>query len=162
MLTRGNTADPQATRELLGRMPRPTSAFINANAARSQATLAKLAWLAPLLRMSVAVVWIVTGLLSLGIYPVAESYRLLAQVGLTGTIASVMLYGAALMDLAIGAATLALRRRWLWKLQAGIIICYMLIISWKLPEYWLHPYGPILKNLPMLATIWLLHDLEER
>jgi hypothetical protein len=36
------------------------------------------------------------------------------------------------------------------------------IITIRLPEYWLHPYGPILKNLPMLAAIYLLYTLEKR
>jgi hypothetical protein len=30
----------------------------------------------------------------------------------------------------------------------------------RLPEFWLHPYGPVLKNLPMLAALWLLLELE--
>jgi len=163
MLERGNTAEVAATREVLGHMPRPVSQFIARNEARPESILARLAWLAPLLRASIALVWIVTGVLSVGIYPVAESYLLLAQVGVTGLLATTMLYGAGILDLGLGVATLALRRRrWLWRLQAAIILGYTLIITWKLPEFWLHPYGPILKNLPLLAAIWLLYELEER
>ena len=36
-----------------------------------------------------------------------------------------------------------------------------LIITIFLPEFWLHPYGPLTKNLPMLAAILLLHEFEE-
>jgi hypothetical protein len=32
----------------------------------------------------------------------------------------------------------------------------------RLPELLLHPYGPLTKNLPMLAAIWLLYQLEEK
>jgi hypothetical protein len=65
------------------------------------------------------------------------------------------------MDLLIGIAILTLRRRgWLWLAQIAVILGYTLIISVKLPEYWAHPYGPILKNLPMLVAIWLLYELE--
>jgi nucleoside-diphosphate-sugar epimerase len=160
MLERGNTADVEATRQLLGREPRPVSEFITD--ARSARVTAKLAWLLPALRFSVAAVWLVTGIVSFGVYPVSESYALLARVGIVGMAAPVMLYGAALLDVVFGVATLAMkRRRMLWLAQMAVIAGYSAIITWKLPEFWLHPYGPILKNLPMLAALWLLYELED-
>jgi hypothetical protein len=36
------------------------------------------------------------------------------------------------------------------------------VIALRLPEFLLHPYGPLTKNLPMLAAIWLLYQLEEK
>jgi len=129
-------------------------------------TQAQLGWLLPVLRISIALVWIVTGIVSLGLYPVADSYALLARVGITGMFAPLMLYGAALLDLVFGIATLVLqgkrRRRLLWLAQLAVILFYTVIITWRLPEFWLHPYGPLLKNLPMMAGIWLLLELEER
>lgn len=87
---------------------------------------------------------------------------LLARVGITGLLAPVMLYGAALLDLVFGVGTLLLKkRRLLWLAQLAVIVAYSAIISWRLPEFWLHPYGPLLKNLPMMAAIWLLLELEE-
>jgi hypothetical protein len=74
-----------------------------------------------------------------------------------------MLYGAATFDLALGLGILLLaRRRWLWLAQLGLIGFYTVVIAVKLPEFLLHPYGPLTKNLPMLAAIWLLYELEER
>ena len=62
-------------------------------------------------------------------------------------LAPLLLYGAAALDLAFGIATLLLRqRRLLWLAQIALIIGYTIIISFKLPEFWLHPYGPILKE----------------
>jgi hypothetical protein len=73
-----------------------------------------------------------------------------------------MLYGAAALDFAFGLATLFLpRRRLLWLLQIALILLYSVIITIKLPEFWLHPYGPILKNLPMLAALYMLYTLED-
>jgi hypothetical protein len=43
-----------------------------------------------------------------------------------------------------------------------LIVLYTLIITLRMPEFWLHPYGPLLKNLPMLATIYLLYRFEDR
>jgi hypothetical protein len=163
MLERGNVADPAATARWLGHAPRPVAAFVAPEDAPSARRDARLAWLLPLLRYAIAAVWIVTGIVSLGLYPVAESYALLARVGVTGALAPPMLYGAALLDLALGLGVLVMRdRRVLWLLQIAVILGYTAIITWKLPEFWLHPYGPLLKNLPMLAAIWLLHQVEER
>ncbi|WP_281004505.1 SDR family oxidoreductase [Noviherbaspirillum massiliense] len=163
MLGRGNTADAAPTRTLLGREPRAATEFIPKAQAQTVRTQALLNWLLPMLRISIALVWIVTGIVSLGLYPVADSYALLARVGIHGALATVMLYGAALLDLGFGLGILLLRRRrWLWLAQMALILFYTAIISWKLPEFWLHPYGPLLKNLPMLAAIWLLLELEKR
>jgi hypothetical protein len=78
-------------------------------------------------------------------------------------LAPAMLYGAAFMDLAFGFATLLIEhRRFVWLAQAAAILLYTIIISAKMPEFWLHPFGPLLKNLPMLAAILLLYHLEGR
>jgi uncharacterized protein YbjT (DUF2867 family) len=163
MLERGNTACAASITALLGRPPREPSRFIAAAEARSTRQQAQLNWLLPLLRTSIAIVWIVTGIVSLGVYPVKESYALLARVGISGILAPLMLYGAALLDLTFGIATLVCkRRRLLWLAQVAVIVFYTGVISWRLPEFWLHPYGPLLKNLPMLAAIWLLIEMERR
>jgi uncharacterized protein YbjT (DUF2867 family)/uncharacterized membrane protein YphA (DoxX/SURF4 family) len=162
MMERGNTAPADATTALLGHAPRPVQAFIEPERADIERTHARLAWLLPLLRLSLAAVWIATGVLSFGLYPVADSHALLARVGLTGPMASIALYGAATLDLALGIATLAGRGRpWVWWSQIVLMLGYMALITWALPEFWLHPFGPILKNLPMLAAVALLLALEK-
>jgi hypothetical protein len=161
MLVRGNVAPPALITTVLGRPPRPVSAFIEPTRARAIANEARLAWLLPLLRMSVGIVWIVTAVVSLGLYPVEDSYALLAQVGLTGLPATLALYGAALLDLVFGIGVFVMRdRRWLWRAQMALIVAYSIIIAIRLPEYWLHPFGPLLKNVPLLAAILLLHEFE--
>jgi hypothetical protein len=100
---------------------------------------------------------------SLGFFPVRSSYDLLARVGVSRALAPTMLYGAAVMDLAFGLTTLLVkRRRFVWLAQIAAILFYTGIISAKMPEFWLHPFGPLLKNLPMLAAIFLLYHLERR
>ena len=159
MLERGNTASPEAIARVLGHLPRAAEDFVSGEEGRQLAVRARLDWLLPLLRVSVALVWIGSGVLSLGLYPVAESLALLARVGLSSLF---VLYSAALLDIAIGVAILVLkRRRWLWRLQMALIAGYSVIIALWLPELWLHPFGPLLKNLPMLAAILALHELEE-
>lgn len=162
MLERGNCAEVAGIRDVLGRTPRAVAGFITPAQAPTLRRWAQLQWLIPVLRGSIAMVWIVTAIVSLGLYPLQESYALLARVGIEGTVATLALYGAALLDLALGVATLAARRRrWIYRLQAALILGYTAIISVWLPEFWLHPFGPVLKNLPILAALWLLHELDE-
>jgi uncharacterized protein YbjT (DUF2867 family) len=163
MLQRGNTADASSTRELLGREPRSVGAFVSCRDADELRLSALLGWLRPLLRVSIAAVWLVAGVVSMGVYPVEESYALLARVGITGSLAPVALYGAAAIDMAFGLGTLFLRDRTrLWIAQAVLIVLYTFTITLFLPEFWLHPFGPLVKNLPILAAIWLMYELEKR
>lgn len=165
MLLRGNTAPAAPFAQLLGRSPRPVGAFVEperADGLRQEAVLGT--WL-PALRWSVAWLWIWTGIVSLGLYPVADSLALLARVGLDGALARVALYGAAALDLVLGVATLAVpagRRGVVWAAQLLLILGYTVLITLFLPEYWLHPYGPLSKNLPLLAAIALLWAMEPR
>jgi uncharacterized protein YbjT (DUF2867 family) len=161
MLAQGNCADADGIVRALGHMPRAATEFIEPREAASLRASLQLRWLLPLLRLSVALVWIVTGIVSLGVYPVSGSLDLLARVGLHGALALTSLYAAAVLDLALGIATLGMRRRqWLYAVQALVILGYTAIITLWLTEYWLHPYGPVLKNLPLLATLWLLFALD--
>jgi uncharacterized protein YbjT (DUF2867 family) len=163
MLEGGNVADPAETERLLRRRPRPVDEFVDAQLQDVLLQRARLQWLLPALRFSIAAVWIWTGIVSLGLFPRESSYELLARTGVPAALAPTLLYSAAILDLLLGLATLLMsRRRALWIVQIVLILGYTLIISVKLPEFWLHPYGPLIKNVPMLVAIYLLYALEAR
>ncbi|MBA4263922.1 MAG: short chain dehydrogenase [Comamonadaceae bacterium] len=163
MLQRGNTGDPVATRVLLGEAPRAPALFFSQAEAPMHRLQAQLAWLLPLLRWSLATVWIATAVVSLWVYPVDQSLQLLQRVGAPPAWGPFLLWSAALLDLALGIAALSLHRwRPLWSLQALLIVFYTVVITLRMPEFWAHPYGPLLKNLPMLGLLFLLHELTPR
>lgn len=109
-----------------------------------------------LLRWSLAAVWLGTAVVCLAVYPVQDSMALLAPLGLHGETARLTVMAAALLDGALGLATLAWPRRWLWWLQIGLVAGYTGVITLTLPQFWAHPFGPVLKNLPILAVLWVL------
>jgi hypothetical protein len=128
----------------LHRAPRAVSAFVPAATASTERSAAQLSWLLPILRWSVGLVWIATGVVSIWIYPETESYGLLARTGLPAAWAPLALYGAAALDISIGIAALSNRRRpWLWLVQIALMLAYTAIITVALPEFWAHPYGPV-------------------
>lgn len=160
MLERGNTADPAPFSALLGRTPRAPDHFISPRARDGQRACALLDVTLPLLRISIALVWLWTAAVSFGLYPVSASLDLLHRTGVPVILAPVALYGAAALDLAFGVLTLLLRgraRQWLWVAQALLIAGYTVIITVRLPDFWMHPFGPLSKNLPMLAALALLY-----
>jgi hypothetical protein len=160
MLAAGNTASAEPLTELLGRPPRAPEEFIPSRARQTLAVGALLAWMLPPLRWSIAALWIWSGVVSLGLYPVQNSYALLARTGIPASLQPVALYGAAVLDILLGLLVLWMHRSvWVWRAQIALIVGYTLIITAWLPEFWLHPYGPVIKNLPLLGMLYLLQQL---
>lgn len=159
MLLRGNTGDAAAITGLLGRAPRAPAAFVAPTERSVLRQAAALQALLPLGRASVAAVWLWTAAVSLGLYPVAGSLALLADFGLHGAPARAALYAGALLDLVLGLATLLAPRRHMgrvWCAQLLVIAGYTALITLRMPHWWLHPYGPLSKNLPLLVLIGVL------
>lgn len=162
MLARGNTADAAPITRLLGRPPRAYRDFVgrdDAPAARAQALLGLGL---PLLRVSVAMVWLLTAVVSLFVYPREASYSLLAAAGVPELLRPTALVAASAMDFAFGLLSLTWRHAALWLAQIGLILVYTLILSIALPMFWAHPFGPLSKNLPMLAAILILYLHDRR
>jgi len=159
MLLRGNCGNPAPLTAITGISPSTVAAGLRDNpATTADRWYAQLFFLRPLLRLCIGFLWIFTGIISAFVYPVEESYKLLAATGINGIFAPIMLYSASIFDGLLGIATLiAYRIRVVVGLQLLLIISYMAIISWVLPEFWIHPFGPITKNLPLIiATLIML------
>ncbi|KAB2966185.1 MAG: SDR family oxidoreductase [Zoogloea sp.] len=156
MLQAGNAADKTAVTRLLGHPPKPIDQFIGPACAELLRLRALSAWRTPLLRFALALVWIVTACVSAFIYPPADSLALLARVGLSGWPAETALYGASVLDLVMGVACITYPRRALWAVQAALVLGYSTIISIAIPEFLSHPFGPMVKNLPILAILFIL------
>ena len=162
MLERSNVGDPAALTRLLGRQPMPVSAFVHPASQSLARRDAVLGWIAPLLRLSVAFMWLIAGVVSLGPQS-GEGLALLRQVGIPAAAAPLVLVGAAMFDIVLGILTLLPRRtRLLWTAQILLVLLYTAIISVFLPELWLEPFGPVAKNVPILVVLWLLRHLEVR
>ncbi len=163
MLDAGSTADAGPFARWLGRELRPLETFLSPTVAGTMRWQATLGWAVPAMRWTLALMWLATGVISLWLYPRELSLEMLARVGLQGGLAEVALWSAGLLDLALGAALLVARwRPWVYLAQLALVLGYTLIITACLPEQWLHPFGPLLKNLPLLAMILTLFALDRR
>jgi uncharacterized protein YbjT (DUF2867 family) len=160
MLQAGSTGDDAATAALLKRPPRSLRVFIDrdATALRHQALDA---WQSRLLRGTLAFVWIWTALASMFFYPRDKSMALLARAHLHGTTAALALYLAVVLDFAFGIVTIVRPGRLLWLSQAFLIGTYTLIIAVTMPETLSDPFGPLLKNLPILVILLILFSTDD-
>jgi nucleoside-diphosphate-sugar epimerase len=163
MLERGNFAESGAFARLLGRQPLPVSAFVTSPSRAVARREAVLGWIAPMLRLSVAFMWLIAGVVSLDPRSVDQSLELLKQIGISQAMAPLLLTGAAVLDIALGVFTLLPRRiPFLWTAQILLVLLYTTIISVFLPGLWLEPFGPVAKNVPILVMLLLLKYLEDR
>jgi hypothetical protein len=161
MLSRGNTANAEAITKLLQRLPASIQQQLFAKpATQAERWHAQLYFLKPVLGFAIALVWLWSGITSLFFYPHELSYQLLAATGITGNAAPIMLYGLAFMDIGLGLATLyRYQLQTLLSWQITIVLIYSLVIAVTLPEFLIHPFGALLKNIPFLLCLVIYRQL---
>ncbi len=122
---------------------------------------ARLYFLRPLLRISVAFIWIFSGIMSLLPISLPVSLDLMTQAKIPLTFQPLVLYLFSTIDILLGAATLFnYRLLAVGFLQCFFIVLYTAIISFSLPIYWLHPFAPVAKNIPLFVAILIMMALE--
>jgi hypothetical protein len=109
-----------------------------------------------LLRYSLVLVWIATALVSLWELD-GQSAGLLAIAGLRDrALAHGVVWSGAILDatLALGLCIKPVRQMFLLALAA--MVAMTLIATLLLPSLWLNPLGPLTKNVPIAAALWVL------
>ena len=164
MLCRGNTADSSSFIAACGVTPRSLSQGMPVGSSgQAEFKAACLYILSPLLLFSIAAVWIGSGLTSLFWFPSTTSEGWLRQVGVPEAWTGVTLTAASLLDIALGLAMLFRRPlRLVLVLQLILIVGFSAILTLRMPELWVHPFGPLLKNIPLFCATLLLWALARR
>ncbi|MDR3213652.1 MAG: SDR family oxidoreductase [Azoarcus sp.] len=163
MMAQGNCADAADATAFLERPLRDPADFATTGEAEGLRLKAFAVWRRLLLRGVLAAIWLLTALVSAGIFPLfsrAQSLELLAPLGLSGSTALGVLAFAVVLDALMGFLTFARPGRRLWLFQLVLIIGYTVLIAWRLPEFLFHPFGPVLKNLAVGALLIQLFSEE--
>jgi hypothetical protein len=147
-----NTADASAAAALLERPLRDPAHFTRP----AQRIGAVWDWAATAITLAMAALWLWTAAVSWFGWPHAESRAWLAACGVPAVAQEALLMAASLTDAAIGLRLLLRPRRWLWALQLVLVAGCTLVISIGLPQFWLHPFGPLSKNLPLLVILFTM------
>ncbi len=112
-------------------------------------------------KYSLAFLWIFTGLTSLFFSP-EVGFKILANADITNEIAELAVYAGGLFDIVLGLWIISVK--WLrlcCLVQIITIIIYTVLLSIIDISFWLHPFGPVTKNLPILVLILIVFEQEK-
>ncbi|QNK70271.1 DoxX-like family protein [Variovorax sp. PAMC26660] len=111
-----------------------------------------------LLRLSLVAVWLVTAIVSI-VELDGQSRQVLAQAGIASPpwLVQWLIVGGAAADLAIGLALWLRPGRASYAAALALMLVMTLVATVLQPSLWLHPLGPLLKNLPIAALLWHLY-----
>jgi len=108
-------------------------------------------------KYSLAFLWIFTGITSIYFSP-EIGYEILASASITGVIADVSVYAGGVLDILIGLWLLiSFRIKLCCILQVTVIVLYTVLLTFIDSSFWLHPFGPITKNIPIIVLIALVY-----
>lgn len=108
------------------------------------------------LRLSLIAVFWITVAASLWEWN-GQSLDLLRAGGVTSlAVAHGLIAAGVALDVLLALALMFLPGRTTYAVTALAILGLSVVASWMLPGLWLHPIGPLSKNLPILAVLWLL------
>lgn len=111
-----------------------------------------------ILILSLAFVWLWSGIQPI-IFKTQFSLNLLQQVGIHSTqIQWLLLIASSVLDCAFGVLCVTKMRfqAAFWLIQWVTVLIYSLILAFRLPEMWMHPFAPLIKNVPILAILYFL------
>lgn len=111
------------------------------------------------LRAGMAVIWITEGLFPKILFQQPMEILLVEQSGLVPMDASFFLTLLGVAQVLAGALALGLSGRplrVLWGLQATALVVLPLLVTLHDPLVWAHPFGPLLKNVPIVVGTTLL------
>ncbi len=158
LLERGSVPTLNAAAALLGRAPSsmahglaitPPEPLFDLHAQLSPALMLGL-------RMSLAFMWIYTGLISALLPNRSGVLALLARSGFEGGAGVAMLAMSCGLNLTLGMLTLLRPTPWLFAVQCGAVIGYTTAAAFAMPELTIDHCGPLVKNLPVLGLVMVL------
>ncbi|KZN52114.1 DoxX-like family protein [Pseudoalteromonas luteoviolacea] len=106
---------------------------------------------------SLAFVWVFTGLTSVFFAP-EVGFDILASADITGLVAQAAVYGGGALDVALGLWVLTRRYvRLCCLVQVSVILMYSALLTLIDASFWLHPFGPVTKNFPIIVLIMCVY-----
>ncbi|UVH57500.1 DoxX-like family protein [Variovorax paradoxus] len=109
-------------------------------------------------RLSLVAVWLFTAVASI-VELNGQSRQVLAEAGIASPqwLVQLLIVGGAAADLAIGLALWLRPGRIVYLAALALMLTMTLVATMLQPSLWLHPLGPLLKNLPIAALLWHLY-----
>lgn len=111
-----------------------------------------------LLRLSLVAVWLFTAVASI-VELNGQSRQVLAAAGIASPqwLVQGLIIGGAAADLAVGIALWRWPGRASYAAALALMLVMTLVATVLQPGLWLHPLGPLLKNIPIAVLLWHLY-----
>jgi uncharacterized protein YbjT (DUF2867 family) len=135
----------------------PYSQFATA-ADRLMTQETQLYWFA---RLGLAFLWLWTAAVTYFAWPEQETLSWLDRLW-SGLGTPFWLAASCIVDTAMGIASLLWPRKRIWQAQFALTAVYSVGLALALPWSWSHPFGPLTKNLAVMATMLFLSMQEAR
>ncbi len=165
MLQRDNVASPGAAEQFVktvGFQPRSVDETLKAAPSHVQDRWhARLYLLAPVLRLTLALLWIGSGIAGF-LNPAEMSTAQLAIAGIPVVAAMPLVILASSADIVFGVLALTRHVRLAAAFMLFMLVAYTLLLGSALPALWLEPFGSLLKNLPLIPAVLILLVLQDR
>lgn len=115
------------------------------------------------LRFSLGFLWLWSGVQP-ALTAADVSLDLLGRTGIAAEWQAAAFYTSSALDVFFGILCFTKFRnyRLLWLAQFVVVLGYSVIVACRLPEMWLHPFAPLVKNVPILAALWVLGSRHKR
>ena len=124
---------------------------------------ARSAFAVPLLQITLAAFWILTGFLTLMPASFASATSLVVRAGFAPALAKALVARASVADMVVGAAFLLPRLvRPAGVVQLILSSVYLIGLSIIAPELWTDHFGPLLKVAPMMAATLVVMAFQEK
>jgi hypothetical protein len=108
------------------------------------------------LRFSIAVMWLVSAMLPLHPESRQQGIVALQHLGLTGGWINLALGMGISCDLLCAWLSWRSNTRWIWQVQAYLVLTYTMLLTSSQPSLWLDPFGSLLKNIPIIGLLWAM------
>lgn len=163
MLLAGNAADPAPFMAATGIVPRRfADALANEPAHVQDRWHARLYFLRPLLRVTLGLFWLCTGLATLALWPHADSLRMLGASGISDSLQPLAFHVGWAFDVVLGLAVLM---RYRIALVGGTMIAatavYLVFLSVGQPWEWIHPITPLTICIPLMTATLVMMALDD-
>jgi hypothetical protein len=122
--------------------------------AEGKASLGHADWL--WLRMSLVFVWLWTAVVSAWELHGQSRDLLLAGGMADASLSNVLILSGAALDTVLGVCLWLRPSRLVYLLALAGMVLMTLVATILIPSLWLHPLGPLSKNMPIAVLLWVL------
>lgn len=160
---KGESAAKNAFAEAAGSVPRTMAQALSQTPSHVQDRWhARLYFARPLLRITLALFWIASGLVVADATSRSQAEAILLAAGFEREYLLPTIWAGAVADIVLGALLLV---RWRVRLLGALMLAlsfgYVAVLSYGVPEIWFDPLGALLKIVPLMAATLVMMAIED-